>query len=66
MLGLFIELKFCMTAIYFLNYHKKFNMFVYKFASVYFGVIIVPVLKAGSVEPKFVSVHSACVSKMIS
>ena len=35
MLGLFRELKFCMTAIYFLNYHKKCNMFVYKFASVY-------------------------------
>ena len=35
MLGLFIELKFCMTGIYFLNYHKKCNMFVYKFASVY-------------------------------
>ena len=35
MVSLFIELKFCMTAIYFLNYHKKCNMFVYKFASVY-------------------------------
>ena len=35
MLGLFKELKFCLTAIYFLNYHKKCNMFVYKFASVY-------------------------------
>ena len=23
MLGLFIELKFCMTSIYFLNYHKN-------------------------------------------
>ena len=23
MLGLFIELKFCMAAIYFLNYHKN-------------------------------------------
>ena len=35
MFGLFIELKFSITAIYFLNFHKKCYMFVYKFASVY-------------------------------
>ena len=35
MLGLFIELKFCMAYIYFLNKHTKCNVFVYKFASVY-------------------------------
>ena len=35
MLCLFIELKFCMTNIHFLNKQKKCNMFVYKFASVY-------------------------------
>ena len=45
MLGLFIELKFCMAAIYFLNYHKKCNMFVYKFASVYSCILMLTVLK---------------------
>ena len=37
MFGLFIELKFSITAIYFLNYHKKCKMFVHKFASVYYS-----------------------------